>query len=92
MEEDEDEESSNAEEATTRSALASHVRLDRRSYSQTETISRGGARETVGLFVIASRYELENERVCNREKVKLAWRNRRYVACLWNLGNFGKRR
>jgi hypothetical protein len=29
----------------------------RRSYSQTETISRGGSRETVGLFVTANRYE-----------------------------------
>jgi hypothetical protein len=29
----------------------------RRSYSQTGTISRGGSRETVGLFVTANRYE-----------------------------------
>ncbi len=35
----------------------STCRLDRRPHSQAGTISRGGSRETVGLFVTANRYE-----------------------------------
>jgi hypothetical protein len=61
-EEEEDPVVSNSPEAGP--PLVSTCRLDRRSHSQTGTISRGGTRETVGLFVTANRYSFVNERVC----------------------------
>lgn len=76
MEEDEDEDPEFSK--TVEAAMTQHGRLDRRSYSQTGTISRGGTRETVGWFVMANRYELVNERVCSKaERLNLAGRNRR---------------
>jgi hypothetical protein len=53
--EDEDEDEDPAAEAHHE---GQHVSLQyRRPYSLTGTISRGGSRETVGLFVTANRYE-----------------------------------
>lgn len=53
-EEEEDPPVSNSPEAVHESARAT---LDRRPHLHTGTISKGGTRETVGLFVTANRYE-----------------------------------
>jgi hypothetical protein len=65
VEEDEDEDPEESKAAGTTTTRRQHVCLYKAcSHSQTGTISKGGARETVGWFVTANRYEFEDERVC----------------------------